>query len=489
MGLVIRHSIWNSVIQYVGIVLGYINTVLLFPKYLDADEYGLTRILLFVTIVICQFAQFGTPSMVIRFFPHFRKKVLPLGLWICSAGLVIFLGMLFLLKGPVTGFYAEKSALFVNYFYLLIPFTISMVFYNLFDAYLKALYKNVLSASMPFIVLRLLWMGLIILYAMGTLDFEQFIIAYAWSYTLIAFFTLSYILLIKALPDNWTIEGEQRRQLGFITNFNTFNILSGISSFMITKVDVLMLGGYEGLRIVAIYTIAASMASVIRVPSAAIARTAPSLIAQAFKNNALSQIDELYKKSAVNQFIMSSLVFVLIVLNFDLLLSFLPPEYASSFILFLYLGLAQVVDTGVGINGYIMVNSKFYKVDAVLSILLLVITVVTNMIFIPLLGATGAALATFLSIAIYNVLRWAFLQIRMHLNPFTRKNFIALLVFLIPTGAIWFLPMIGSIWIDSFIKSALVFLLIVPGIYFMNISPEINGLIRKGIRSVGIRGI
>lgn len=484
MGIVRRHSVWTSLIQYAGVLLGYINMVILFPRFLEADEFGLTRILLSVTIIISQFAQFGSPSMIIRFFPRMQRKSLSLAIWVSTVGLLVALSVFFIFREPIADYYRDESALFVDYFYLLIPFSLAMVFYNLFDAYLKALYHNVLSASMPYIVLRLMWMGLILVYAGGNMSFDTFIILYSFSYGIIMLATLLYIAWMKLMPASLALTRSDRSWFGEISRFNSFNILSGLSAFLINKVDVLMLGGMLGLEEVAVYSIAAAMASVIRIPASSIARTAPSLIAEAFHRNDLESIRSLYRKSAITQFILSAGAFMLILLNYPLLLAFLPGEYAASLMIFFYLGLTQVIDTGVGINGQIMVQSIYYRVDAFLGILLLIMTVVTNIILIPVLGVTGAALATALSILLYNIIRFFYLKIRMNLTPFTYRNLLALMLFAFAAFVAWLIPESGSVWINSIIKSMTFLLITVPGVYYARFSPEMNELLEMGLRMI-----
>ncbi len=488
MGIVRRNSIFFTVIQYAGIILGYINTIILFPNFLDTDQYGLTRILLSVTIVISQFGQLGTPSMVVRYYPYLHKKVLYYGFLICSAGLTAVLSILWIFKTPITNWYIENSALFVEYFYLLVPFAIAMVFYNLFDAYLKALYKNVVSATMPFIILRIIWMVLILMYSQGQFDFHTFILSYALSYAVITLVTLIYIALLNELPDDFHVHEADKTYLKQIRDFNSFNILSGLSSHLINKVDQLMLGSLIGLPAVSIYAIAAAMVSVIRVPASAIARTAPSLVAEAFKRNDIRSIADLYKKSSINQMILSGTVFCLILLNYDLLLVFIPDEYGESFLIFLFLGLSQVIDTGAGINGFIMVNSKYYRVDALFSIGLLVVTIVLNLVFIPLFGIIGAAFATALSILVYNITRLLFLRIKMGLSPFTGASMPIFLLLTLTTATLYLVPLTGNTWWDAILRSVLFLLLTGPVIYFKRYSPELSELLDIILRRIRGKG-
>ncbi|MBA3757097.1 MAG: hypothetical protein H0X02_13130 [Nitrosomonas sp.] len=46
MGLLRRQSIKSSIATYIGIAIGYVNLILLFPKFLLPDQLGLTRVMI-----------------------------------------------------------------------------------------------------------------------------------------------------------------------------------------------------------------------------------------------------------------------------------------------------------------------------------------------------------------------------------------------------------------------------------------------------------
>ena len=68
-----RQSLQTSAISYLGVGLGYINVVLLFPKLFEPEQFGLTRILIAVVGVSAQFALVGLTNTIIRFFPRFKE--------------------------------------------------------------------------------------------------------------------------------------------------------------------------------------------------------------------------------------------------------------------------------------------------------------------------------------------------------------------------------------------------------------------------------
>jgi len=469
-------------IYYLGVVLGYINTVILFPNFLEPDQFGLTRLLLSVSIIISQVAQLGTPGMVIRYYPNLKKKVFSLSMIITTSGIILTLALTLLLDVPIKSFYREKSALFNDYFYMLFPFAAAIVYYNLFDSYLRANYKNAVSAFLSNVLIRVIWLGLIIIYSLDIITFENFIVYYTLTYGFVTIISFIYVKIVDNPP---LLSHYDEGDLSFIKqikSFNFFTLLAGISSFLINKVDVVMLAGLDSLRISGIYAIAAYMAIVIRVPASSIARTAPSLVSSAFKKNDLKSIYALYKKSAITQLILCAAIFILIFINYDNILYLLPEEYKESALIFLFLGLTQVIDSAAGINGFIMINSKYYKFETIFSSMLLILTILTNLWLIPRLGGEGAAIATMISIVLYNLSRLIFIWIKFKMQPFDSNTIIALFICSGALAAGYFTPYFYNFIIDGIIRSALAGSILLLLTYQFRLIPEINQLVDNVIK-------
>ncbi|ELR69587.1 Putative membrane export protein [Fulvivirga imtechensis AK7] len=483
MGIVSKTSIKFSIILFVGIALGYINTVLIFPNVLTEEEFGLTRILMSASAVIAQLAQLGSPNIIVHFHPHLKgdKKniTLSIGLLISLVGLFLALVFLLIFDNYVISLYQEKSELFARYFYLLLPYITSLIFYNLFDAYLRVVFKNNVSAFLNFILLRILWLAVVGLYYFEYLSTASFIKVYVACQFFIALTALGYIIHLRKLHISFRFNRERFQLLKKMYHFGVFTIISGISIFLINRIDILMVGKYVGLEGVAIYSIAFYISSVIMVPAQSISRTAIVLAANAAKNNDLKTVASLYKKTALNQLLFCSIIFILIVINYKNLMYFLPVIYRDSFLIFLLLGLAKVVETGFGINGGIIINSKYFRVDTFLSIILLLLTVASNLYFIPSFGIQGAATATMISIVIFNVLRYLFLKIKLNLDPFTWQYLGVIFILSGSATLTYIVPSLSSVWTDMITRSILFLILSVPTIYLLKLSPELNKLVNN----------
>ena len=69
MGIVAKQTLSNSIIIFIGALLGAINLMLLYPIILPDEEIGLTRLLITFTILLSQLASLGGGTMLIKFIP------------------------------------------------------------------------------------------------------------------------------------------------------------------------------------------------------------------------------------------------------------------------------------------------------------------------------------------------------------------------------------------------------------------------------------
>ncbi|HKK25204.1 MAG TPA: oligosaccharide flippase family protein, partial [Gracilimonas sp.] len=121
MGVIKQQSIVNTFITYIGIVLGFISTIYLYPNFLEPDQYGLTRLLLSVSFVFTQFAHLGMNNTAIRFFPYFEDEnndhngFLFLVLVVPITGFILFLGVIFFFDDLLISYY-DTSTYFGDYY-------------------------------------------------------------------------------------------------------------------------------------------------------------------------------------------------------------------------------------------------------------------------------------------------------------------------------------------------------------------------------------
>ena len=128
MGVIIRQSIKGTIVNYIGIAIGLFTTFFVMTKYLTTEEVGFARVLVDAATMFSGLAMLGTSSSSMRFYPYFKQEDSDedhgFFFWTLIIPFIGFLiyGIVFrLLKDSVTASFAEKSALFNNYYYFLFP--------------------------------------------------------------------------------------------------------------------------------------------------------------------------------------------------------------------------------------------------------------------------------------------------------------------------------------------------------------------------------
>jgi len=193
-------------------------------------------------------------------------------------------------------------------------------------------------------------------------------------------------------------------------------------------------------------------------------------------------LKKLYQRSSLTLFIASGILFVLIILNLNDLYSLIPENYRSGFTIVFLIGLAKVLDSILGNNNSILFNSQYYKTVLVFGVGLAILTIVLNYWLIPKMGMEGAALASFVSILIFNVVKLVFVKMKFDILPFTQATFkvlatLVLLAVLFHLVQFPFHPVINIM-----LKSALIMLMYVGILYRFEISEDVTGILSKWLK-------
>ena len=485
MGIVKKQSFVNSVISYTGILLGFVNVVLLFPHILGLELYGLITVLIAVSTISAQFSQLGVVNIILRYFPHFKninKKhngflffvtaLVLLGFTLVSIILLIF-------KSDIVSANSEKSALFTNYYYYLFLLIVFTVLFNVFDTYLRSLLKSILQVFLRDVLVRLLIMALLIIYNYQLIDFDSFLLLYILIYGSILLILLSYIIWIKRFFIKPDFSFFDKKTIKEIVRYGLFALLQGGALSLVSKIDIIMIFRLKEFSDVGIYAVAFYIGSLITVPARSIGNIITPLISDAWKRNDLKAIDDIYHKTSLNQLIICSLIFIGIWASVDSALKFLPPEFESAKYVIFFIGLSKLIDIAAGANSAIIINSKFYRFDIIANTLLVFLVIITNYIFIPIYGINGAAFATALSIFIINSTRFVFLKIKLNMQPFTWKTFGALSIVIFVYFISIQIPVSDHYILDIIIRSVFITVIYFPLIYFFKISIDINETVIK----------
>ena len=461
MGIVIRQSIWNTVLTYVGVVIGFVNAILLFPKALTTEELGLYALILQIALLYFQFSSIGTPNSILKFFPEFKKnddlkkKLLPFLVVLALIGFIAMTAIYLLFKPFFLQLFSERSTLYFNFYEYAIPLAFVILTFSLISSYARALYHTTLTTLCRELIQKLITLILILIYAQGLISFSEFIIGMIINYALLTIIIWIFLAIKKEIHFNLNFY-KGTNKFKEITRYSLYTFLGGISGTLYNYIDLIMIAMLLSLSAVGIYSRAVYLVVFITVPARALFQISHPLVAEKQTNNDISELEMLYKKSSVNIFLASSLLFILLWINIEFVFGLMPDEYLVGILPFLFLAIGRLIDVTCGINFQIMITSKYYKIDTLFNILLVVGMIALNLLLIPKYGMKGASIATMITFIVINLFRVVFLAVKMRIHPASKELLLAMgiaaICFVIGT----IMPTFENVWMNLFYKSLIV---------------------------------
>lgn len=485
MGIVAKQSVQNAVITYVGIGLGFVLTVLLYPHILSPDQYGLTRVLISASFISAQFAHLGVRNSIIKFFPLFTGQsrdnhgLLFWTLLIPFFGFILFGILFWLAHDLIINYYTAESPLFTEFYLWILPITFFVLYFEVLNSYLRSLKDSTTGSLVSEVLNRLFVIFFLALYFFEVIRFSHFILLFALSYgvqPLILAIQIHRKGEFNLLPNLTLLRGSLVKG---ISTYGLYSLLGGLTTVIVWNVDIMMLGGMSGLADTGIYAIAFYIGSVITVPQRSIEKIAAPLVSGYIQEKDWQSLSQIYRKTSLNQLIAGLSIFGLIWINIDLVFALLPQQYAAGKWVVLIIGIGKMFDLATGVNGTILMNSRHYRVSFYTNLLLVGITILTNYLLIPLYGINGAAIATSISIFTYNFVKFLYVWIKMNLQPFTIQTLQVLAIGLFSGFLSLYIFLMDDV-ILQFIIQNLTFLLLFAGpILYFNLSPDLNQLIKR----------
>jgi O-antigen/teichoic acid export membrane protein len=483
MGIIQQQSIRSSALIIVGFAIGAFNMLVLGPKILGSEMLGLTRIITDAGITLATLATFGTIPVIYKFYPFYssyippKKNDLPFitGV-ICLIGFILICIAGYFCKDLIVRKYTERAPLFVEYSYLVYPFSLFMLAYMWLESFGWSFKKSIATNGLREIVPRLVFTVITILFAYSLLDNSSYLLLFSLSYIL-PVIALYFILRRTGKFQFVTSRSDVTRRLGKrMANFGLFIFGAHFLNLITKTVDTFILASVSkgGLADTAIFTIATYVVTLMEVPQRSLNAVTIPILAEAWKNKDMNSITNIYKKSVSNLLVLGLGMLSVFILNSKNLETYLGAEFSGVGMAMFIIGIGKLVDLGTGANTQIIGTSSFWKVDFATNVLYSLVALPLNYILISKYGLKGAAYSSLISITFYNLLRYSFLYFKFGLQPYNYKNLLAIMIASISGIAAYLIPSFENYIIDTFIRTGIFAVLFIPSIYFSKVSGEIN---------------
>lgn len=492
MGVVIRQSFITTVLTYVGVVIGYVNVLILFPKFLTPEQIGLVRLIPSAAFLLLPLAQLGLSQCTVRYYPAFEKKkngpgeLLAFGFIGVTVGYLFTLVLYHIFKAPITAYFAKESDLVNDYQWTILAVLLVMSFQALAEGYSRALLKIVAANFAKEVLVRIGTSITVLLYAVNLISFPAMVYSMIIVYGVSLLYLLGYLAWRKQLALKFSFSTFERPQLKEMMVYSMYALMGAGGSFIILNIDQIMISGMIGLSWNGIYTTAFYIAVVIEMPRRALTQITTPLISRAFDKHDMVEIDKLYKKVSINQMIAGSLLYIGIAANLNSIFALVPNNevFIQGITVVNIIGLGKLLDMTFSLNGEIIVMSKYFRFNVLSLVILAVLAVLLNQWLIPLYGIDGAAWASAISLLLYNLTKMIFVWAKLGVQPFTLKNVGMLAISVVVLLAGTYMPAFPNIFLDILLRSALITVLFSAAVLFFRISPDANELVGSLVKKV-----
>ena len=493
MGIVLRQSFRNTIIIYGAFLIGGINTIWFYPKILESEFYGMVVILLSASNLIMPLTAFGIQYTIVKFYSSYETKEQK-DKFLSS---VIFLPLFIALPIGFLWDYChewimnkvtKENQIIESYTFSIYLIAVACAYFELFYSWTKVQLQTIFGN-----ILKELWNRVVVMILLSAVFFgfitkSEFILYLTFAYIIRVFVMMFYAFSMYfpkfyfKLPDNYL---EVLKYSGYI-------ILAGSAGAILLDIDKIMIPGKDAIEKAAYYSVAVFIGSFIEAPSRAMTQILQPLTSKSLNEFNTREVESLYKKSSINLLLVGGLFFLLVNCGVGELFKLMEDKgYAGGEYVVLMISLAKLYTMFLGSNGAIINNSKFYKVALPLALGMSLLVYFLNSFFYYTLniGTDGLALATLITIVVFNTVKLWFVHHKFTITPFTEKSWKMILIIIVLFGTFYFwdfsLPEIEVLEfsITPLINIALKSILI-TGIYILlvlklNISNEIGLLVKK----------
>lgn len=492
MGVIKRQAIGYSVVNYLGVAIGSLSTIFLYPY--DKPAYGLFRFLLDTANIIQPFAMLGAWYVGSRMFPIFKNEaqknnglfgllslLFVVGAILMSIVFFTFQPVIFPTSGLKDAFIIEK---YINY---IIPLFIVFGYFVLLKTYTSNLLKVILPSVLEQMI-KIIFPLIFIFYLCRWITLEGLVWGILIHFTIIAFVSVWYLNRLGGLSFALPQKDFLTRQQWFdFAKYAAYGAIGNGSIMLALRIDsymiTMLMGDFEDTGR---FAIASLIGSNIAVPYTAIAVIAGPIIAKAWNDNNIVEIKQIYQKSSENLLLIGLYLFGGVVLCIHDLFAIMPNQgNVSAEILVVYIvGLKSVVDMGTGINDAIISYSKHYIFNLIAIIGMAVINIFGNLYFIPRYGIAGAALATLISTIIFNTVKIIFIKSKFDLIPYTFNSVKTLLISIVSFAMVYYFPNFGHPLLNILIKGGIFTTLFVGMAVYFDASPDLTKLKQQAFAKI-----
>ena len=249
MGIIAKQSIPGTIVTYLGVAVGFVTTFFVLTRFLTAEEIGLARVLVDAATLFIGLAQLGTSSSIVRFYPHFaanrreneeaKEENTEHGFFFWTIlipliGFGLFAALYCACYTPLSQWFGEKSPLFVEYYYMVLPMAFFMLYQTIFETNANVRMHIVIPRAVRELITRIGLLAAYLLYSFRVVDIDGFVIALCAVYAVAMLCNIIYLFSLGevSLRPDWRFVRNNPQLVKQYALYTGFLLVSAVTSVL-----------------------------------------------------------------------------------------------------------------------------------------------------------------------------------------------------------------------------------------------------------------
>lgn len=489
MSVVARQGFKYSIIGYLGFLLGTFSAIFVFPH--DMEFYGKLRYVLPTAEMLLPVVVFGLSFSNVKFYTQSRadgkhQNFLSLSLVGILVNFSIFLIGYFAVnllfpKLQETEMWQMKR--------LILPLILVLAFSAVFNKYLSNFKRIAIPNIFENLLPKLANLGAFCLFFFLGFPEKAAYLFFILMFILGLFGYIYYTNRLEKLKPDFSTDYVKKDNLWKeVLNYSFYGFLGNIGNFIAVRIDSVMIGEFLGFEPNGVYNTLYSIISLITVPAMGLYSISAPIINKHLAEKNFEELDRMHKKSSLVLFFLGFVLLSCVLVGFPYLTHFIKNGdlLRQSEPVIWVLGFAMLFDLATGFNGHIISLSKYYRFNIVVMLFLAVTTVTLNLYFLNStnLELFGVAIATAISLTLFNIAKIVFNYIKFGVFPLTIEMMYALIIGTLGITVAVIMPEFKSSFLNLFYKPGVVLLMFFVGNYFLKIFPLEEYINRNFLKSL-----
>ena len=310
MGIVLKQSLKNTIITFIGFAIGAINILFLYTKILPEEYFGLVGVILATAAILMPLMAFGVHNTMVKYYSNQQEDkkdaFLTLMLLCPLIALVPLAFFTWVFYDELGVFLAQKNTIVKDYIWHIFLVGFASAYFEVFYAWCRVHLKTVFGNFLKEIFVRLCVAILLGLYYYEIINLDIFFKGLVAVYLLRTFILKIYAYTLRKLRLDFSFPIETKA----ILSYSLLIILGGSAALVLIEIDKVMINQFVAIENVAYYSVAVFIATVIIVPSRAMHTITYPLSAELLNAKKYKELGQLYTKTSLTLFIASGILFL-----------------------------------------------------------------------------------------------------------------------------------------------------------------------------------